>query len=154
MAIAILAMLGIEAGVILALILVLLVVKRVMTIRHPAVFKARVRLSDGQFPGVTTAWKKCYGAWVTTVFTTRKGLPLNIADVLPVAQLDDLREAALGDDVKGLGDRPTIASFTMTSGAKLEVAMAADERPAGLKPWQTQAQQLAARLRPVPESLK
>jgi len=152
MAIAILAMLGIEAGVILALILGLLVVKRVMTTRHPAVFKARVRLSEGQFPGVATAWKKCYGAWVTTVLTTRKGLPLNIADVLPVGQLDGLREAAPTDGVSGLCDQPTIASFTLTTGATLEVAMAADERAAGLKPWETQAEQLASRLRPVPGS--
>ena len=51
MLIAILALLGIEAGVILALILGLLVVKRVMTIRHPAVFKARAPVRKGSSRG-------------------------------------------------------------------------------------------------------
>lgn len=58
------------------------------TVRNPAVFKSRVRLTGGQVPGMQATWKKCYGAWVTTVLATRKGVPLNIADVLPVASLD------------------------------------------------------------------
>ena len=55
MAIAILAVLGIEAGVILLLLIGLMVFKRFATIRHPGVFKARVRVIEGQFPGVTSA---------------------------------------------------------------------------------------------------
>jgi len=114
MAIAIPIALGVEAATILLLLIGFMVFKRYKTIKHPAVFKTRVRLTEGQFPGVTSTWKKCYGAWVTTVFTTRRGLPLNIADVLPVGHLDQLREAAPADGSKGLGDKPIIASFTMT----------------------------------------
>ena len=81
---------------------------------------------------------------MTSVFTTRKGLPLNIVDVLPVAKLDQLRNAAPLDGVKGLDEKPIIATFSMTTCAKLEVAMSADERPAGLMPWHAQAEQLGS----------
>jgi hypothetical protein len=143
MVIAILYALGVGAAGILLLLIGLMLFKRYKTIKHPAVFKTRVRLTQGQFPGLKDTWKKCYGAWVTTVFSTRKGLPLNIADVLPVANLDQLRNAAPADEVKGLGETPIIGSFTMTTGAKLDVAMSAKERHAGLKPWQVRAEQLA-----------
>ena len=94
MLIAILIALGVSAGGILLLLIGLMVVKRVKTIKHPAVFKARVRITDGQFPGLKEAWKPCYAAWVTTVLTPRKGLPLNIADVLPAAvPRDGVRDA-------------------------------------------------------------
>lgn len=77
MLVAILAALGVEAGVILLLLIGLMPFKRYKTIKHPAVFKARVRLTEGQFPGLKTTWKKCYGAWVTTVFTTRLSFPIS-----------------------------------------------------------------------------
>jgi hypothetical protein len=153
MIVAILYALGVGAAGILVLLIGLMVFKRYKTIKHPAVFKTRVRLTEGQFPGVKATWKKCFGAWVTTVFTTRKGLPLNIVDVLPVAKLDQLRNAAPADEVKGLGDKPIIATFLMTTGAKFEVAMAADERPAGLKPWLAQAEQLASNVAASPAPL-
>ena len=146
MLIAILYALGVGAAGILLLLVGLMLFKRYRTIKHPAVFKARVRLTEGQFPGVKSTWQKCFGAWVTTVFTTRKGLPLNIAAVLPVASLDQLRDAAPTDEVKGLGDRPIIATFSMTTGAKLEVAVSADERLVGLRPWQAQVEQMARTL--------
>jgi len=135
MLITILYVLGVSAGGILILLLGLMVLKRIVTIRNPAVFKARVRITDGQFPGLKGAWKKCYGAWVTTVFTTRKGLPLFIADVLPLASLDLVREAEAADEVKGLGETPIIASFSLVTGGKVEIAMASLEQPVGLKPW-------------------
>jgi hypothetical protein len=135
MLIAILYLLGVSAGGILVLLIGLMVLKRIKTIRHPAVFKARVRLVDGDFPGLKGTWKKCYALWVTTVLTTRKGLPLNITDVLPVATLDRVREAEPGDQVQGLGEAPIIASFSMTTGATIDIAMAAIGRPVGLGPW-------------------
>lgn len=138
MLIAILFTIGVGAAGILLLLIGLMLFKRYKTIKHPAVFKARVRLTEGQFPDLKSTWQKCYGAWVTTVFTTREGLPLNIAAVLPVARLDHLRDAAPTDEVKGLGDKPIIATFSMTTGAKFEIAMSADKRLVGLKPWLAQ----------------
>lgn len=134
MLIAILIALGVGAAGTLLILVGLMVFKRFKTIRHPAVFKTRVRITDGQSPGLKEAWKECYGAWVTTVLTTRKGLPLNIADVLPIATLDGVRDA-VADEVKGLGDAPCIVSFTMTTGARIEVALPADAREVGLWPW-------------------
>ena len=142
MLIAILYALGVGAPGILLLLVALMLFKRFKTIRHPGVFKARVRLTEGQSPGLKSTWQKCYGAWVTTVFTTRKGLPLNIAAVLPVASLDHLRDAEPTDEVKGLGDHPIVATFSMTTGATIQVAVSADDRLAGLEPWQAQAEQL------------
>lgn len=57
-----------------------------------------------------------------------------------MASLDQLRDAVPADEVKGLGDKPIIATFSTTTGAKLEVAMSPDERLVGLKPWQAQAE--------------
>lgn len=135
MLVGILYVLGVGAAGILVVLIGLMVLKRIKTLRHPAVFKTRVRVTDGQFPGMKTTWKKCYGAWVTTVFTTRKGLPLPITDVLPMATLDGVRVAGAADRVQGLGESPTIASFTMVTGATIEIAIAKPDRPVGLKPW-------------------
>ena len=60
-----------------------------------------------------------------------------------VLGVGDLRDAAPTDEVKGPGDHPIVATFSMTTGAKFEVAVSADERPVGPKPWQAQAEQLA-----------
>jgi hypothetical protein len=135
MLIGILYVLGVGAAGILLLLIGLMVLKRVKTIRHPAVFKARVRITDGQFPGLKGTWKKCYGAWVTTVFTTRKGLPLTITDVLPVASLDEVRDAEPADPVQGLGETPIIASFSVVTGATIDIATTSLERPVGLQQW-------------------
>ena len=144
MLIAILYLLGVSAGGILIVLLGLMVLNRIKTIRNPAVFKARVRITDGQFPGLKETWKRCYGAWVTTVFTTRKGLPLFITDVLPVATLDGVRDAQATDKVQGLGEAPVIAWFSMVTGARIEVAMASLERSVGLQPWSVPGQAAAA----------
>jgi hypothetical protein len=135
MLIGILLVLGVSATGILILLIGLMVLKRIKTIRHPAVFKARVRITDGEFPGLKGTWKKCYGAWVTTILTTRKGLPLSITDVLPLVSLEGVREAEPADGVPGLGEKPIIASFSMVTGARIEVAMASRERSVGLRPW-------------------
>ena len=135
MLIGILYLLGVGAAGILLLLVTLMVLKRIKTIRHPAVFKARVRITEGRVPGLKGTWKKCHGAWVTTVFTTRKGLPLNITDVLPMATLDGVRDATATDKVQGLGEAPVIAWFSMVTGARIEVAMASVEQAVGLKPW-------------------
>jgi hypothetical protein len=135
MLIAVLYMLGIGAAGVLVVLVGLMCLKRFKTIANPTVFKSRVRITDGQVAGLKSTWKKCYGAWVKTVLTTRKGLPLNIADVLPASSLDQLRVAAQSDELQGLGDAPIIASFTLTTGAKIDVAMPAEDRLVGLQPW-------------------
>ena len=63
---------------------------------------------------------------------------------MPLAGLNQLRVAAPADEVKGLGDQALIATFAMTTGARLEVAVSSDKRLVGLKPWQAQAEQLIA----------
>ena len=135
MVIAILIALGVSAGAILVLLLGAMLVKRFKTITSPAVFKVSVRTSEGQLPDVRSTWTKCYGAWVTTVFTSRKGLGLSIADVLPMASLDEARQATAVDDLKSLGEDAIIASFTTTTGARIELAMRAEDRSVALAPW-------------------
>ena len=81
---------------------------------------------------------------MTTVFTTRKGLPLFITHVLPVATLDGVRDATATDKVQGLGEAPVIAWFSMVTGARIEVAMASLERSVGLQPWSVPGQAAAA----------
>jgi len=153
MLIAICIALGIEAATILLVLVVLVLVKRIKTVRHPAVFKARVRLVDGQFPGVSAEWKKGYAAWVTNVLTLRKGIGLNIADVLPTTTLLHIRDATSGEaESLRLGDNPAIATLSLSTGARIDLAVAAEQRAVGLKPYEAQAEQPApnAAAPPVP----
>jgi hypothetical protein len=144
MLIAICIALGIEAGAILLLLVVLVLVKRIKTIRHPAVFKARVRLVEGEFPGVSGEWTKGYGAWVTNVLTLRKGIALNIADVLPTTRLLHIRDATPGETKSlRLGEHPMIAALLLNTGARLDLAVAAEKRAVALKPYEKQAAQPA-----------
>lgn len=135
MVIGILYLLGVSAAGVLVLLIGLMLFKRYKVINHPAVFKARVRAAEPPIPGLKDTWRKCYAAWVTTVLTTRKGLPLSIADVLPLERLDGVRDAEASDRLQGLGATPIIASFTTTTGAKLEIAVSADDRSRSLRPW-------------------
>ena len=52
MLIGILYVLGVGAAGILLLLIALMLLKRIKTIRDPAVFKARVRITDGESPGL------------------------------------------------------------------------------------------------------
>lgn len=147
MVIAILYALGVSAGGILALLVALVLFKRYRVIRHPAVFKARVRTTEAPaFPGLKDSWQNCRAAWVTTVLTTRKGLQLAVADVLPLERLDAVRDAAASDGVKGLGEAPVIASFTTTTGGKIEVAFSEADRSRGLLPWSSSATVAASQM--------
>jgi len=145
MLIAICIALGVSAGAILLLLVVLVLVKRIKTVRHPAVFKARVRLVEGEFPGISGEWKKRYGAWVTNVLTLRKGIALNIADVLPTTALLHSRDAT-SDETESLrlGDNPLIATLSLSTGARIDLAVVAEQRAVGLKPYEAQAAQPAS----------
>jgi hypothetical protein len=135
--IAILYALGVSAGAILLLVLAVVLLKRVRVLRDPRVFEARVRVSAGAFPGLKDTWKRCRGAWVTTVLTTRTGGPLAISDVLPAERLDGVRDAGPADGIRGLGEAPIVATFTLTTGATLELAFKAEVRSTALEPWST-----------------
>jgi hypothetical protein len=145
MLIAICIALGIQAATILLLLVVLVLVKRIKTVRHPAMFKARVRLVDGQFPGISGEWKKGYAAWVANVLTLRKGIGLNIADVLPTTTLVQIRDATSGEtESLRLGDYPVIATFSLSTGARIDLAVSAEQHGVGLKPYEGQAEQPAS----------
>jgi hypothetical protein len=155
MLIAICIALGIEAATILLLLVVLVLVKRIKTVRHPAVFKVRVRLVEGHFPGVSAEWKKGYAAWVTNVLTLRKGIGLNISDVLPTTTLVHIRDATSGEaESLRLGDNPAIATLSLSTGARIDLAVAAEQRAVGLKPYEAQAAQPASRSSVRPASLE
>jgi hypothetical protein len=128
--------LGISASAILLLLVVLILVKRVKTIRNPAVFKARVRLTRGEFPGVADKWTKGYGSWVTDVLAVHTGIALSITAILPTAHLERTRTAA-PDEAKALGlsDQPVIAALVLTTGATIDLAMDASKVAVGLQPY-------------------
>lgn len=128
MLLAILYALGVCAGDILLLLIGMMLDRRYKTIKHPArVQDARPHHGRG-VPGTEADLEEVLRRLGTTVFTTRKGLPLAITDAQPMAGLVGVREAVPADEVKGLGDSAIIASFRMVTGARIDVALAARRR--------------------------
>jgi hypothetical protein len=79
---------------------------------------------------------------VTNVLTLRKGIGLNIADVLPTTTLLHIRDATSGETASlRLGDNPLIATLSLSTGARIDLAVAAEQRTVGLKPYGAQAEQ-------------
>jgi len=66
MLIALLAVLGVDLSVIVALMAVVLARKR-WVIRQPGAFKGAIRVIEGEVPGLTAKWKRGYGRWIRDI---------------------------------------------------------------------------------------
>ena len=117
-------------------------VKRIKTIRNPAVFKARVRLTGARSPACADTRKKGYGSWVTTCWPCARGSRSTSPMSCPRRSLERTRTAA-PDEARALrlGDQPVIATLVLTTGATIELAMGADKVAAGLQPYAGKAAQ-------------
>jgi hypothetical protein len=78
MLVALLAFLGVDLIVIVALLALVISRKRWVR-RQPAAFAGRIRVADGEFDGIGAKWKRGYGRWVRDVPCLDKG-PLPVQE--------------------------------------------------------------------------
>jgi hypothetical protein len=123
MLIALLAILGVNLIVIVVVLAVVLSRKRWVS-HQPGSFRGAVRVSGGEVDGFRPKWTRGYGCWVSNVLIWRKAPFLFRADFVAISGLKDQRPAH-PDEVKRVGDHPSVTRFGVTDAA-IEVA-AADE---------------------------
>ena len=127
MLIALLALLGVDLIVIVAFVAFVLVRKRWVK-RQRGAFAGAIRTTGGDVDGLATKWKRGYGRWVGDVLVWTKAPFLFRNELVAVDGLDEQRSAD-PDEVKRLGDRPTV--ITLSAG-KATVQAAAHRHDAEL----------------------
>ena len=125
MLIAVLALLGVDLIVIVALLAVVLGRKRWVA-RQAGAFRGAIRVSAGEIDGIGSTWRRGYGRWVRHVLVWTKSPFLFRNELVPADRMDGPRSAR-PDEVKRLGDRPVVVRFASGS-AVVEVAAAATSR--------------------------
>jgi hypothetical protein len=146
MLIALLAVLGVDLIVVVALVGVVLS-RRAWMRRRPGAFQAAVRVVEGDVAGFGPKWKRGVGRWVGAVLVWAKGPALFRYEMVEAERLDgELREAASGDAVKRLGNGPLIMAVA-TDSARIEIATAAEHRKRALGPFAASGIATSERLR-------
>jgi hypothetical protein len=127
MLIALLAVLGVDLSVIIALMAVVLARKRWVS-RQPGAFKGAIRVIEGEVPGLKTKWKRGYGRWIRDILIwTNKPFLFRNEVVLADGLAGEVRAAKPGE-VKRLGKQPTVVPLAVEGDTRIEVAVSADER--------------------------
>jgi hypothetical protein len=118
MLIALLAVLGVDLIVLVFFVAFVLTRKRWVK-GQPGAFRGAIRVADGEVDGLRPKWSRGYGRWVRDVLVWTKGPFLFRNEVVAADGLEDQRPA--NDEVKRLGDKPTVIRVRM-DGATVEVA--------------------------------
>jgi hypothetical protein len=124
MLIALLAVLGVDLIVVVALLALVISRKRWVR-RQPAAFPGQIRTIEGEFDGVGAKWRRGYGRWVRDVLVWNKAPLLFRSEFVPVDALASERSGA-PDDLKRLGDDPVVIGLTVGA-ATIEVAAAGED---------------------------
>ena len=104
MLIALLAALGVDLIVVVALAAFVFTRKR--WVKHqPGAFRGVIRVADGKVDGLRPKWSRGYGRWVRGILVWTKGPFLFRNELVPTDRLDEQRPAR-PDEVKRLGDHP------------------------------------------------
>jgi len=125
MLIALLAVLGVNLWVIVALLAVVLTRKRWVS-HQPGAFKGAIRVIEGDVPGLRAKWKRGYGRWVRDILVWTKA-PLLFRNDLVLADAlgGEARDAKPGE-VRRLGKHPAVVPLVVDGGARIEVAASAN----------------------------
>lgn len=140
MLIALLAVLGVDLVTIVCLIAILLS-RRAWVSRQLGAFKAPIRVTDGEVPGLRRKWKRGFGRWVGGVLVWAKAPSLLWnefveADRIAAGTREAVRETVPGDKVRRLGSKPVIVTVGAAGGSRIEIATAAGgrDRALGMRP--------------------
>ena len=127
MLIALLAVLGVDLSVIVALMAVVLARKHWVS-RQPGAFKGAIRVTEGEVPGLKARWKRGYGRWIRDILIWTNKPFLFRNEVVLADGLAGLVRAAKPGEVRRLGKQPAIVPLAVEGDARVEVAVAADGR--------------------------
>ena len=136
MLIALLALLGVDLIVVVALLALVLSRKRWVK-RQPGSFRGAIRVSSGDIDGLRPKWGRGYGRWVRDVLVWTKGPFLFRNELVAADDLDEQRPAR-PDEVKRLGDHPLVVQLSVGS-ATVEVAAHDDQSELLLGPYRKPA---------------
>lgn len=125
MLIALLAILGVDLIVVVALLAGALARRRWVR-REPGAFPGAIRVASGELDGLGSKWKRGYGRWVRDVLVWTKAPLLVRNELVPADRLDGVRTGAQGE-VKRLGDGPTVVAIA-AGGARVEIAARGEHR--------------------------
>jgi hypothetical protein len=142
MLIALLAVLGVDLIVVVAL-LALVVSRKRWVRRQPDAFAGRIRAAKGEFDGVGAKWRRGYGRWVRDVLVWTKAPLLFRNEFVPVDALASER-SGVPDDLKGLGDDPVVIGLK-TGGATIEIAASGEHRDLLRGPYESSRASAAIR---------
>jgi hypothetical protein len=132
MLIALLAVLGVDLIVIVALLAFVLSRKR-WVMRQPGAFRGAIRVTSGDIHGLRPKWGRGYGRWVRDVLVWTKGPFLFRNELVASDGLDEQRPAR-PDEVKRLGDHPVVTRVR-AGNATVEVAARDDDGELVLGPY-------------------
>lgn len=124
MLIAVLALLGVDLIILVALIVFLRGRKRWVK-RQPGAFRGSIRVSRGEVDGLKPKWKRGYGHWIRDVLVWTKAPFLFRNELLATDELVEQRPAG-PKEVKRLGDGPVVIKLRV-AGSDVEVAAHADD---------------------------
>ncbi|MCX4515118.1 hypothetical protein OHA27_33315 [Streptomyces sp. NBC_01619] len=75
--------------------------------RQPGTFRGAIWVESGEIDGLRPKWSRGYGRWVRDILVRTKG-PFLFRNVLIPADALNQQRPARHDEVKRLGDRPTV----------------------------------------------
>src|SRR3954471_5624777 len=106
MLLALLALLGVNLIVVVALLGMVLTRKR--WVKHqPDAFRGAIRVTSGEVDGLSVNWRRGYGRWVRDILVWTKAPFLFWNEVLATDRLGENRPTA-AEHVKRLGDHPLV----------------------------------------------
>ncbi|WP_328404134.1 hypothetical protein OHS70_34640 [Streptomyces sp. NBC_00390] len=132
MLIALLAVLGVDLAVVVFVAVVVYGRKRWVK-RQPGAFRGAIRVESGAVDGLRPKWSRGYGRWVRDILVWTKA-PFLFRNVLIPADALNQQRPARDNEVKRLGDRPTVIRLTAAD-AFAEVAASEDDAALLLGPY-------------------
>ena len=131
MLIVLLAALGVDLVVVVALLAVVLARRRWID-RQPGAFKGAILVSAGQVDGLDPEWRKGCGRWIRDILVWTKG-PFHFRNVL-VPGDGAIGRAPEGDEAKRLGRAPIVVEIAVGD-STVFVAARAEDRERVLGPY-------------------
>ena len=136
MLIALLAFLGVDLIVIVALVLAMIARRRWLTRR--GAFPSRVWLSEGNSDELSNKKRKGRARWIRNVLVFSHGPFLFSNDIVLIDRVQGVPRPALPGEVKRLGSDPVIILFE-TDGATVSLAADGEHTQDALAPFETVA---------------
>jgi hypothetical protein len=136
MLIALLAVLGVDLIVIVAVVVAVLARRRWVG-RQPGAFKGAIRVAEGEVPGLGSKWTRGHGRWVGNVLVWTKAPFFFRNELVAIDGPADEGRRARPGEVRRLGSEPIVVPLAADGGARIEVATTAEARERALGPFAT-----------------